>query len=124
MNVAELKTQLQDLLLPELGSYTNGLKSVWVYGSAQDPPSVSNGLECLIRQVPSGAARGSSAGQRFKPQEWEVVLKNFKRDSNLVKALRKIEVRYVVLRYSHIPFSNEFFESARIVIFDPIFINV
>ncbi len=123
MNVAELNTQLRTLLSTELGVYSNGTPSIWVYGSASNPPSVSNGLECLIRQNPIGYAGGSSAGQRYKPQQWEIILKNWKRDSNLIKAISKIEQRYCVMSLTHIPFSNEFIEQATIFIKDPIFIN-
>jgi hypothetical protein len=122
--VAELRTKLAALLAPDLGKYTNGCPSVWTYGSNADPPSASDGLECLIKQVPMGSAQGSSGGQRYKPQQWEVVLKNFKRSSNLVNALRKIEINFVVYRYSHTPATDTVFEQARIIIFAPITINI
>ncbi|MFM6253390.1 MAG: hypothetical protein ACKPEQ_30325, partial [Dolichospermum sp.] len=51
-----------------------------------DPPSASDGLECLIQQMPLNPAQGSSGGQRYKPQHWIVTLKNFKKSSNLVNA--------------------------------------
>lgn len=124
MNAVDLRNKLQVLLAPELGRYSNGLPSIWVYGSASDPPSASNGLECLIKQVPSVPAQGSSGGQRYKPQEWDITLKNFKRDSNLAKALAKIEVHFVIYQYSHFPFTSTTFEQARIAIFDPVTINL
>ena len=122
--VAELRTKLATLLAAELGVYKNGCPSIWVAGSAQDPPSASDGLECLIGQVPMGPAQSSSGGQRYKPQQWVITLKNFRKSSNLVKSLRKIEINFVVHRYSHTPFTATTFEQARIVVFAPITINV
>jgi len=121
---AELRAKLATLLAADLGKYFNNQPSIWVYGSNADPPSASDGLECLIKQVPMGPAQGSSGGQRYKPQQWEVVLKNFKRSSNLVNALRKIEINFVVYRYSHTPATDTVFEQARIIIFAPITINI
>jgi hypothetical protein len=120
----ELRAKLTTLLASDLGKYSNNQPSIWVYGSNADPPSASDGLECLIKQVPMGPAQGSSGGQRYKPQQWEVVLKNFKRSSNLVNALRKIEINFVVYRYSHTPATDTVFEQARIIIFAPITINI
>jgi hypothetical protein len=122
MNAADLNAKLRALLSTELGVYSNGTPSIWVYGSSSNPPSASNGLECLIRQNPIGFAGGSSAGQRYKPQQWEVVLKNWNKDSNLIKALSKIEQNFCVTSVVHIPFTGEFIEQAKIMIKDPIFV--
>lgn len=122
MNVVELKTSLQSLLATELGTYTGNIPSIWVYGSAQAPPSTSTGLECLIRQLSLQPAQGSSAGYKYKPQQWEVILTNFKQDSKLIKAIEKIESRFKVIQYTHQPFTNTEYERARLLIFDPIFV--
>ncbi|MFM6200050.1 MAG: hypothetical protein ACKPE1_13070 [Dolichospermum sp.] len=124
MTVAELRTKLATLLASDLGKYSNNQLSIWVYGAAQDPPSASDGLECLIQQMPLNPAQGSSGGQRYKPQHWIVTLKNFKKSSNLVNALRKIETNFVVRQYSYFPFTATVFEQARITIFDPTTINI
>lgn len=124
MTAAELRTKLAALLAADLGKYSNNLPSIWVFGAAQDPPSASDGLECLIQQMSLAPAQGSSGGQRYKPQQWVIVLKNFKKSSNLVNALRKIETNFVVVRYSYTPSTATVFEQARIIIFDPITINI
>lgn len=124
MNVAELRSQLQSLLSAELGRYTNNQISIWVYGSASNPPSSSNGLECLIKQVPNGYARRSSGGQKFKPQEWEIVLKNYVPSSKLADAIAKIERRFTVVSCNHIPATTEAIEQARIFVYDPIGVNI
>jgi len=121
MNVSELNARLRVLLLPELGTYINGTASIWVYGSNSLPPSVSNGMECLIRQIPLGYARSSSSGQKYKPQEWEIILKNYKKDNNIDKAIRNIEQSFPVSEVVHMPFTTETIEQARIRIKDPIF---
>jgi len=121
---AELRAKLTTLLAPELGKYSNNQPSIWVYGSNVDPPSASDGLECLIKQMPSGASQSSSGGQRYKPQQFEVTLKNFKKSSNLIKALEKIEIHFVVQRYTHFPFSPTTIEQARILVFAPKTINI
>jgi hypothetical protein len=120
MNLAELNTKLRALLTPELGTYSNGSLSIWAYGSSNPPPSVSNGLECLIRQVPLGYAKSSSAGQKYKIQEWEIYLKNYKKDLNLSKAIIKIEKSFSVIQVVHMPYSLDTIEQARILIKDPI----
>ncbi|MFM6152639.1 MAG: hypothetical protein ACKPE3_06485, partial [Sphaerospermopsis kisseleviana] len=56
MRAVDLRRILTTLLSTELGTYTNGVPSVWVYGSSSQPPSSSNGLECLIKETPDVAA--------------------------------------------------------------------
>lgn len=121
MNASELNARLRILLSSELGAYSNGAASIWVYGSNSLPPSISSGMECLIRQIPIGYARSSSSGQKYKPQEWEITLKNYKKDSNIDKAIRKIEQSFAVNEVVHMPFTTETIEQARIRIKDPIF---
>jgi len=121
MNASELNARLRVLLSSELGTYSNGTASIWVYGSNSLPPSVSNGMECLIRQIPIGYARSSSSGQKYKPQEWEITLKNYKKDSSIDKAIRKIEQSFAINEVVHMPFTTETIEQARIRIKDPIF---
>lgn len=120
MTPAELNTRLRKILSAELGVYNNNTPSIWVYGSSSAPPSTSSGLECLITQNPIGYARNSSAGQKYKDQKWEVVLKNYKRDSKLIQAITKIEKNFVIAQITHLPFTNETLEQARILIKDPI----
>lgn len=91
MNALQLRAKLQKLLSKELGTYSNGVPSIWVYGSANKPPSSSNGLEVLIKNVPGGAAQAASGGVKYKPQIWEVTLKNFKEDVTVVTVIRKID---------------------------------
>lgn len=120
MTAAELNARLRKLLLSELGLYSNNTPSIWVYGSNSLPPSVSSGLECLITQNPIGYAKNSSAGQKYKDQKWEVILKNYKRDSKLIQAITKIEKNFVIAQITHFPFTNESLEQARILIKDPV----
>lgn len=120
MKVADLRRILTALLATELGTYTNGLPSIWVYGSSSQPPSASNGLECLIKETPDVAAKVTSAGSKYKPQQWEILLRNWVKNSNLPAAIAKIERRFPVLRYTHIPATSDILEQSRIVIFDPI----
>lgn len=122
MKVADLRKILTTLLAAELGTYTNGLPSVWVYGSSSQPPSASNGLECLIKETPDFAAKTTSAGSKYKPQQWEILLRNWAKNSSLPAAIAKIEQRLMVLRYTHIPATSDVLEQSRIVIFDPIVI--
>ena len=123
MNVAELREKLQFLLASDLGAYTGNIPSIWVFGSSQNPPSKSTGLECLIKQMPNGYAKGSSAGMKYKEQLWEITLVNYKQDSNLIKAVQKIESSFVVRQVTHQPFTSTEFERSRILIYDPIFIT-
>jgi len=122
MKVSDLRKRLSALLTTELGTYTNGLPSIWVYGSSSQPPSASNGLECLIKEVPGVAAKVVSSGSKYKPQQWEILLRNWTKNSNLPIALNKIETRFIVLRYTHIPATSDVLEQARIFIFDPVVI--
>jgi hypothetical protein len=123
MNVAELRERLQSLLASDLGVYTGNIPSIWVFGSAQNPPSKSTGLECLIKQMPNGYAKSSSAGMKYKEQIWEITLVNYKQDSNLIKAVQKIENSFIVRQMTHQPFTSTEFERSRILIYDPIFIT-
>lgn len=123
MNVIELKEKLQNLLINELGVYTNNIPSIWVFGSSQNPPSKSTGLECLIKQMPMGIAKGSSAGMKYKEQIWEITLINCKQDSNLVKAVQKIEKSFMVRQFTHQPFTSTEYERSRLLVYDPIFIS-
>lgn len=120
MTAAELNNRLRQILSTELGVYNNNTPSIWVYGSSSAPPSISSGLECLITQNPIGYAKNSSAGQKYKDQKWEVVLKNYKRDSKLVQAISRIEKNFVIAQITHFPFTNETIEQARILIKDPV----
>ena len=120
MIIADLNIKLRSLLTPELGTYSNGALSIWAYGSSNPPPSVSNGLECLIRQVPLGYAKSSSAGQKYKVQEWEIYLKNYKKDLNMSKAIVKIEKAFSVIQVTHMPYTSDAIEQARILIKDPV----
>ncbi|MFM6004530.1 MAG: hypothetical protein ACKPA7_13280 [Sphaerospermopsis kisseleviana] len=122
MRAVDLRRILTTLLSTELGTYTNGVPSVWVYGSSSQPPSSSNGLECLIKETPDVAACPTSAGTKYKPQLWEVTLRNWTRTSNLAIALTKIEKRFIVRRYTHLPAASDTLEQSRIFIFDPIVI--
>jgi hypothetical protein len=123
MNVSELRSQLSALLASELGRYPNNQLSIWVFGSSSNPPSSSNGLECLIKEVPGGYAKRSSGGQKFKPQEWEIVLKNYSPSSKLATAIAKIEKRFTVTSCRHTPSTTDAIEQARIFIYDPIGVN-
>lgn len=120
MIIADLNIKLRSLLTPELGTYSNGALSIWAYGSSNPPPSASNGLECLIRQVPLGYAKSSSAGQKYKVQEWEIYLKNYKKDLNMSKAIVKIEKTFSVIQVTHMPYTSDAIEQARILIKDPV----
>lgn len=120
MKVADLRRILTNLLSTELGTYTNGIPSVWVYGSSSQPPSSSNGLECLIKETPDTSAYPTSAGYKYKPQLWEITLRNWVKNSNLPIAISKIERRFIVSRYTHLPASSDTLEQSRIIIFDPI----
>lgn len=120
MNALQLRAKLQKLLSKELGTYSNGVPSIWVYGSANKPPSSSNGLEVLIKNVPGGAAQAASGGVKYKPQIWEVTLKNFKEDVTVVAVIRKIETTFVVRNYTHMPETEQTIEQANVFIFDPI----
>jgi hypothetical protein len=122
MKVADLRKILTTLLATELGVYANGTPSVWVYGSSSQPPSSSNGLECLIKETPDTVAMATSAGYKYKPQLWEVTLRNWAKNSNLPLAVSKIEKRFNVTRYTHLPAASDTLEQSRILIFDPIVI--
>lgn len=124
MNVAELRTALALLLASDLGKYPNGLPSVWVFGGASQPPGRSDGLECLIKEHPEIAAKASSGGQKFKPQKWEILLRNWNKSSKLSIAIAKIESRFPVLRYTHLPATEQTLEQARVYIYDPIMVNL
>lgn len=123
MNVAELRSLLSTLLATELGKYTNNQPSVWVYGSSSQPPGPSNGLECLIKEQSEIPARTSSAGQKYKPRQWEILLRNWGKSSSLSVAISKIETQFVVLRYTHLPATERTLEQARVYIFDPVMVN-
>jgi aspartate/tyrosine/aromatic aminotransferase len=123
MNDIELKNKLLEVINNELGYYRNNQKSIWVYGSVSQPPSSSDGLECLIKQQPNGVAQAVSGAKKYKPQMWEITLKNYKPSSKLVEAIAKIELEFIVNSCNHIPATNEIFEQARILIFDPIVIS-
>ncbi|MFM6728091.1 MAG: hypothetical protein ACKPJF_27320 [Dolichospermum sp.] len=112
MTVAELRTKLATLLDSDLVKYSNNQLSIWVYGAAQDPPSASDGLECLNKQMPLNPEQGSSGGQLYKQKHWIVTLKIFKKSYNLVNAIRKIETNFVVRQYSYFPFTATVFEKA------------
>ena len=120
MKAIDLRKILTALLSTELGTYTNGTVSIWVYGSSSQPPSSSSGLECLIKETPDTAAQPTSAGTRYKPQIWEVTLRNWAKTSNLATALNKIEKRFIVQRYTHLPATSDTLEQSRVLIFDPI----
>lgn len=122
MKAIDLRRILTTLLSTELGTYSNGTPSVWVYGSSSQPPSSSSGLECLIKETPDVSAQPTSSGNRYKPQLWEVTLRNWSKNSNLPAALSKIERRFNVTRYTHLPATSDTLEQSRIFIFDPIVI--
>ncbi|MEH1786890.1 MAG: hypothetical protein V7L23_15255 [Nostoc sp.] len=121
MKAYQLRLKLVKLLTKELGKYSNGIPSIWVYGSGKKPPSSSDGLEVLINNMPGGqAAQAASGGIKYKPQIWEVTLKNFKEDRSLVRAIGKIEVNFNVRNYNHLPADEQIIEQAKVYIFDPI----
>lgn len=122
MRAVDLRRLLTTLLASELGTYANGSTAIWVYGSSSQPPSSSNGLECLVKETPDSASRATSAGYRYKPQVWEVTLRNWAKNSNLPTAISKIERRFLVTRYTHLPATSDTLEQSRILIFDPIVI--
>lgn len=124
MNVAELRLSLSHLLVAELGKYPNNYPSIWVFGGASQPPGRSDGLECLIREHPDVAARASSGGQRYKPQKWEILLRNWNKSSKLSTAIAKIENRFPVQRYTYLPATEHTLEQARVFIYDPIMVNL
>ena len=124
MNVAELRLSLSHLLIAELGKYPNNHPSIWVYGGSSQPPGRSDGLECLIREHPEVAARASSGGQRYKPQKWEILLRNWNKSSKLSIAIAKVENRFPVQRYTYLPATENTLEQARIFIYDPIMVNL
>jgi hypothetical protein len=124
MNVFELRTELATLLANDLGKYRNNQPSIWVYGSSSQPPSQGDGLECLIKEQPSVAAKASSGGQKIKYQKWEILLRNWTKSSKLSLAIQKIEKRFVVSSYNHLPALESFLEQAKVYIFDPIILNL
>lgn len=123
MTVAELRAILVSLLSSELGLYTNGLPSIWIYGSSSQPPSASSGLEVLIQELPIGCPNILSSGQRYEPREWEIVLKNYTKSSKLSQAIAKIKSRFILRKCRVLPATSTTLEQARISIFDPTIIN-
>lgn len=116
---------MQRLLKEDLGNYKNGIPSIWIFGSSSNPPSASDGLECLVKAWPGGKPAGrSSGGQKIKEQLWEVTLKNFQESPNLRNALRKIEKRFIVKELTHLPSTVDTYEQARLTIYDCIAINI
>jgi hypothetical protein len=121
MTPAILRTRLLNLLSSELGRYKNNQPSIWIYGSNSNPPSISDGLEVLIKEVPYGSARVTSSNGRFKPQCWEVYLKNYVQSKKLLQAINKIESNFQLQgNYVHMASTADSIEQCRLLIFDPI----
>ena len=118
MTPIQLRTELINLLVDVVGEYTNGVPSIWVYGSVQNPPSRSTGLEVLINHIPSGDPRSSSSGLKYHPRLWELTLKNWVSSPNLSLAVGKIRKTYVTSRFSQTPADEKEIEQARIYIAD------
>jgi hypothetical protein len=120
MDSKGLRTFLLGVLSDDLGVYTNNQVSIWVYGADSNPPSSSNGLECLIMKQPLSPSQSMSGGIKYKPQLWQIVLKNYATSNKLVRAISKIETRLVVKNYRYMPATNDIIEQANLSVFNPI----
>lgn len=120
MNVSELREKIFNLIGLSLGKYSNNLPSIWVYGGASNPPSRSDGLECLIMEMPLRKSSCVSGGLHYKPQEWQIVLKNYILSSNLIQAYHILENNFTVRDFFYMPSSNDMLEQCNFSIFDPI----
>jgi hypothetical protein len=116
----KLKDKLLILLTDELGQYANQQTSIWIYGASSNPPTRSNGLECLILEQPSSPAQSVSGAIKYKPQSFQIILKNYVQSSKLLNAVRIIENNFVVRNYSYMPSTNDILEQCNLEVFIPI----
>jgi hypothetical protein len=120
MDAKTLKSKIKLLLSNKLGQYLNGQTSIWIYGASSNPPSRSNGLECLILEQPSNPAQSASGGIKYKPQTFQIILKNYIASNKLVEAIRILETNFVIQNYSYMPSTNDILEQANLSLFLPI----
>jgi hypothetical protein len=124
LTAKDLKNKLLALLENELGQYANQQPSIWIYGASSNPPTRSDGLECLILEQPSSPAQSASGGIKYKPQTFQVILKNYIQSSRLLNAIRIIETNFVVKNYSYMPSTNDILEQCNLEVFIPIVYGV
>jgi hypothetical protein len=122
MTANELRNELLTLLADIVGTYKNGVPSVWVSGAGNNPPSSSNGLEILISHIPTGDPRSSSSGQRYHPRLWELTLKNWTATPNLDLAVGRIRKVFTTSRFTNTPADEKVIEQTRIYITDRVMI--
>ena len=125
VTVKDLRDSLADLLDSDLGTYSNGIKRIWV-APPSAPPSNGEGLECIIQRQPAGAIRNSSGRQKKDFREWLVTLVNYADDASLSVAAEKVKANYTFPRGSppfYQPPTAETFEQISFQIYDPILIN-
>lgn len=89
-----LKQNLELLLAPELGTFSDGQPAIWL-GTVPNTVKTT-GLQCTIQPVKEGATTPMSNSQVYADYSWVVELINFASagDAKLAVAKRKIESRF------------------------------
>ncbi|NEN94474.1 MAG: hypothetical protein F6K50_02715 [Moorea sp. SIO3I7] len=121
LSLPELRDRLELLLEEYLGRYPSGQKAVWV--CPPEPPSVPNEIQCLIQRVPESRIDFLSAGQRYSDRNYVLILTNFNRETSLSSALDKIVANLPVRQYTYMPITEQSYEQARLLVYDPVVIN-
>ncbi|NER22943.1 MAG: hypothetical protein F6J96_20040 [Symploca sp. SIO1C2] len=121
MELLYLRSRLADILASDLGKYPGGIPAIWV--TPPEPPGMPEGLQCIIQRVSEGSLELLNAGQRLHHRDYIVTLTNFDKKNSLLQALNKVFQHFSVKRYSYLPITEQTYEQARILIFDPIVFN-